>query len=636
MKQIKTKDELTNLFLDAAYQLTPEEAEEIQKQFRFVVNQLKLGAGTFGELALKNRQDEFESMMPLCPRCNSSKTVKNGPSRSGNQRYTCKECGKSFMDTSNSIGSKVTQNVGKWMLFIQCLLNGETIKATAIMCDISEKTALDWRLRVFETLEHLAKDVQLSGVIAADDTRVRYNLKGNHGSHFVMPRNARKRGGQDTVKTYQRNQICVLCAIDRQGRSFSRCVGFGKPSGKRLVNGFAGKLNINNDTVLVSDGDKAYGMVVRKYNLPRWEIRISEKKGTKRYPAVVDDIHLNKINAYHSRLKTLLEPAHGMASRYLPGTLLLFDYLENNRGRSVDDMAIEIMSAMSKNGSKTTVEELKQKYSIPVSNGPEKYTWELKIPAKEQAIYRDWVNKMPAKEVAAKHHIYPKKIYWIRDKVKKYGVHDAIMNLERESDDTAPNQPKQFSDRDWGIFKRYYRDGETLKAIAKDFGISYQAIHKIVRKILRTPEGAALANGWKKAKTRTKKKGLPKEKILREVNLVYGPKTSMNAAYAIVAEANDCRKRSVSHLHYEQRCKTGNLCENYRWKKERKQMQKEEYNAFLQERNAKLYADVNAYIERFPSHSKKDAFLYLAERLDLSADRVMHIYYEERNERLSA
>lgn len=630
MKHIVTKNAAVDCVLDTVYDFSLESALDLAKYLPFVINQKKLGAGTFGELALKGTQQvQGDFAMPPCPLCNSHSTIKNGFSSAGNPRYMCKECGKTFTGSVNTLGANVTQNAGKWMVFIQNLLQLETIKDNAIVCDVCESTILNWRLRVFEALEYLVKDIRLSGLVAADDTRVPYNFKGNHGPAFANPRRSRKRGGENTVHNYHKNQICVLCAIDEHGRSFSRCVGFGKPSGKRLINGFADKLCVNEQMIFVSDGDTAYGRAVEHYHIPRWEIRIAEKKGRKRYPAVVDDIHLQKINAYHSRLKEFLFPAHGVASRYLPGWLLLFDYKENHKHLSLDEQAIQIMSAMTQIVGKTSIEELKCKYRIPVSNGPQKYTWELKIPAAEQAIYRDWINGMPPKEVCAQHGIQRRKIYYIRDKVERYQVHDAIMSPEGK--DTVPKtrQKQPISERDWEIFRRHCRDGETLKAIAQDYGFCHQAIHKVVQKIRRTPEGAALEKGWKKP-TPSRKKTLPKDKLIQQIALLEGPKTSIREACSIVADMHRCRTTSLEYLYYEHRLQIGDIREAYRWKKERREMPKEDYYAFLTERNRRLYQEINDHLDAHPTLAKADAFAHFATIVGLSTDRVMKIYYDVR------
>ena len=82
-------------------------------------------------------------------------------------------------------------------------------------------------------------------------------------------------------------------------------------------------------------------------------------------------------------------------------------------------MAKNILMAMVQNPCDMTFEMLERKYMIPISNGPETELWEVKIPRKEQKIYRDWYNKMPINEICKKHKINRRKIYSIKAKEEK-------------------------------------------------------------------------------------------------------------------------------------------------------------------------------------------------------------------------
>lgn len=616
-----TKNEIANKFLNAVLEFPMDAFLELDKYYPIVAKQRRIGARTLGELAGNVLQkEEASEVMPHCPRCTSDQVVRFGSNSAGNPRYKCKECGKTFSASTNTLVSNVKQDAGVWMIFIQCLLEGKTLQKTAACCGISLPTALSWRLRVFIALEELAKEVKLSGLIYTDDKRIPYNLKGNHGEDFPMPRRTHKRGSQNNIHNHQKNEICVLCAVDGYGNAFSRCVGFGSPNGKRLINGFADKLDIDEQAVLVSDGARAYGMVVKHYGIPEWAKRTTVKKGKKRYPAVIDDISIQAVNSYHSRLEHFLAPSRGVASRYLPGYLLLFDYKENHKYVPMEEQIADIMHAIVRTTGDMTEEEMQIKFAIPVSNGPEKELWELKISSSEREVYRDWVNGIPPKAVAAKHNINKRQIYAIRDKVKRYGVHDKIMNPPKKA---TPRHAQPPTPRDWEIFRRHYRDGETLKTLATDYGVCFQAIHKVVQKVLRTPEGVALEKEWRKPKRR-RKKDSPKDKVIRDVSLMTGPMTSINTACAIAADTYGCNVNTAKDWYYEHRKETGQLSPS-RWKKERLEMSKAEYSAFYEDRNAQIFRRVQAAMHEKPTPRKQEVYARLAEEFGLTLNRVEHI-----------
>ncbi len=275
--------------------LFPEHAEEAWKKINMVNSRNKLGAENLAELVYNEETSPltYEDVIS-CPHCGSHEIRKNGKDRTGIQRYICKECSRTFSASSNTLSSNTSQDTGKWIQFVMGLLNAESCEELSKKCCISEPIAFRWRLKVFAALEHLAKDIKLSSVVFADDTRVPYNFKGNHGKDFISPRKPHSRGHQNTIKNTQQNTICVLSAIDSSGHSFSKYIGFGNPSGKRLSYGFQNNLNVDEKMVLVTDGAKSFGRAVKDYAIPSWERKINIKKGGKFYPNVYGEFHIVK------------------------------------------------------------------------------------------------------------------------------------------------------------------------------------------------------------------------------------------------------------------------------------------------------------------------------------------------------
>lgn len=551
--------------------LSEEDRAEFDKYYHFYGGRHIVGSDTFGRVVFNEETSPetfFEALR--CPHCHSQNLVKNGLSKSKNPRYKCQVCQKTFSASTNTLSSNSVQDVGIWMEFIKGLLKGETYNSLAKMCGISNTTVRNWRLKVFVALERLAEDVKLSGLVFADDTRIPYNFKGRHGSDFISPRNAHSRGGQTTIKNHLKNEICVLCAIDANRNSFSRCIGFGNPSGKRLSNGFAGKLDVDENMVLITDGAQAFSRTVKDFGIPQWERRVTKKVKGKRFPNTAHgNMHIQIINNYHKRLKDFLARYHGVASRFLPGYLLLFDYKENHKHLTEDEQAKEILSAMASISEEYTLEKLERKFSIPVSNGPETELWEVKIPRKEQLVYRDWVNKMPIKDICAKHHIKQRKIYHIRDKVLKYGVHDNIMSHTREQQKARSTALRPVSDRNWEVFLYCYRDGHAFAEAGRRFGLSRQRVHRIVQEVLKHPAATAIKK-YMAPKREVRQKRLPQKEILRDLSLLCDDESTKKENYAVVAQAYNSTPRYVGKLSYKQRRTTNDTDWTYHWTAERK------------------------------------------------------------------
>lgn len=128
----------------------------------------------------------------VCPLCGCIHVVRNGHRKDGTQRYVCKDCGKSFVIATNSIVSGTRKDLSVWEQYIDCMMNGLSIRKTAVACGIHRNTAFLWRHKILDALQNMADDVTLDGIIEADETFFAISYKGNHSKSktFAMPRKA--------------------------------------------------------------------------------------------------------------------------------------------------------------------------------------------------------------------------------------------------------------------------------------------------------------------------------------------------------------------------------------------------------------------------------------------------------------
>ena len=88
----------------------------------------------------------------ICPFCGHIYVVRNGK-HDGKQRYRCKNCGKTFFATSNSIASGTHKELHTWELYIDCMMNGYSLRKSARVCDIHYNTAFVWRHKILDALQ---------------------------------------------------------------------------------------------------------------------------------------------------------------------------------------------------------------------------------------------------------------------------------------------------------------------------------------------------------------------------------------------------------------------------------------------------------------------------------------------------
>ncbi len=179
----------------------------------------------------------------VCPLCGCIHVVRNGHRKDGTQRYVCKDCGKSFVIATNSIVSGTRKDLSVWEQYIDCMMNGLSIRKTAVACGIHRNTAFLWRHKILDALQNMADDVTLDGIIEADETFFAISYKGNHSKSktFAMPRKAHKRGHSTHIRGLSQEKVCVPCAVNRNGLSISKITNTGRVSTKDLHHIYDGR-----------------------------------------------------------------------------------------------------------------------------------------------------------------------------------------------------------------------------------------------------------------------------------------------------------------------------------------------------------------------------------------------------------
>lgn len=194
----------------------------------------------------------------VCPLCGCIHVVRNGHRKDGTQRYVCKDCGKSFVIATNSIVSGTRKDLSVWEQYIDCMMNGLSIRKTAVACGIHRNTAFLWRHKILDALQNMADDVTLDGIIEADETFFAISYKGNHSKSktFAMPRKAHKRGHSTHIRGLSQEKVCVPCAVNRNGLSISKITNTGRVSTRDLHHIYDGRIKTN--STLVTDKMNSY------------------------------------------------------------------------------------------------------------------------------------------------------------------------------------------------------------------------------------------------------------------------------------------------------------------------------------------------------------------------------------------
>jgi hypothetical protein len=192
---------------------------------------------------------------------------------------------------------------GRWLDYLGSMLDSHSIRRAAAQLG-GAATSLRWRHR-FLALSKDDRPQFLSGIAEADEM---YVLESHKGAR-TLGLAPRKRGGKATKRGISHEQMCILVARDRTGQTLDWVPGKGPVTSTQLHDHLEARLQ--SDVLLVTDAHGAYRAFAREAGISHEAVNV--KAGTR----VRGAIHVQNVNAYHSRLRRWLLPFRGVASRYL-------------------------------------------------------------------------------------------------------------------------------------------------------------------------------------------------------------------------------------------------------------------------------------------------------------------------------
>ena len=177
-----------------------------------------------------------------------------------------------------------------------------------------------------DTQSFLIEKAYLTGVVEADETFFNVSFKGNHNRSrdFSMPRKAHKRGNDVHANGLSSEKVCVPCAVNDAGISYAKTGKLGKISSDCIKEIFEKKIAPH--AVLCTDKERAYLKLaeLNELNLIQMDTdcRTISKDGR--------NYGIQRINAYHSRLKLFICRFHGVSTKHLGNYIVWNDLLSGN------------------------------------------------------------------------------------------------------------------------------------------------------------------------------------------------------------------------------------------------------------------------------------------------------------------
>ena len=241
-----------------------------------------------------------------CPHCSGRNVVSWGLSN-GLARYRCKDCLRTFNALTKTPMARLRKK-DQWLAYAATMVEGTSVMKAAQACQVHYTTAFRWRHR-FLGAPATDKPKHFSGLVEADETFVLESFKGRRSD---IRRPPRKRGGKAKHPGAFFENIPILVARDRQGATLDAVLPqLDAASIKAAMSGVITQANR-----LICDGGLPLRAFARKANI-RCHVVPAPGKPLPGDP----NIHINNVNAYHSRFKEWMRRFHGVATKNLPNYL---------------------------------------------------------------------------------------------------------------------------------------------------------------------------------------------------------------------------------------------------------------------------------------------------------------------------
>ena len=117
-----------------------------------------------------------------CPHCGSIHFIKFG-TYNDIQRYRCRDCRKTFSNTTNSVWKYSKKPCETWIQFTEFLMQRKTLKYCAEKLDISIATAFYWRHKFLHGVDKITPE-NFKGIVFLGKNYQGISNKGSKGRAY--------------------------------------------------------------------------------------------------------------------------------------------------------------------------------------------------------------------------------------------------------------------------------------------------------------------------------------------------------------------------------------------------------------------------------------------------------------------
>lgn len=147
-----------------------------------------------------------------CPHCGSVAVKKHGTSE-GKQRYRCKDCGKTFQATTETVFQHSKLNTQQWKELLRGMVNNLSLQKIADNIDVTAATVWYNRLKVLDAIaERFIQQDNFVDIAECDEFAVHLSFKGKRDAYFfvyILGRLPRHHRNREEKLEYLRENVSV-------------------------------------------------------------------------------------------------------------------------------------------------------------------------------------------------------------------------------------------------------------------------------------------------------------------------------------------------------------------------------------------------------------------------------------------
>lgn len=283
-----------------------------------------------------------------CPHCEGVKIYAHGYYKE-RRRYKCRSCSKTFNDFTGTAVDGI-KKLGQFQEYLLMVVESVTIRKAANKIGVNMKTIFDWRHKLLSSLEALNGTGFSKGIVECDDKQLDINEKGSRG----LGRKAYKRpSDRNTKRGISNDKVSIMVATDRKGGSTMRMAKVGRIDAESVRKTIGGL--VAHDNVLCSDSHPSIIKWAKENDLEHHTFVATRQHVKDRC------YHVQHVNSMDNRYERWVKGFYGVSTKYLPGYLNWFVFLQRIRESTLQ--AQELAKCVAENiGAIKTYDMIEQKY----------------------------------------------------------------------------------------------------------------------------------------------------------------------------------------------------------------------------------------------------------------------------------